>query len=120
MGIELRYIQKKKGDLWRKESGIDGAGMAFLMCRGKEWYARHKQHRTIETGDRVAILGCGIGVVEQANDTHVLVLLWNRTLLRISRKEIVWDKPNMRWEAMQPRSEATAWKLNGIKAGHKG
>jgi hypothetical protein len=85
--------------LWRKDSGIDGAGLAFLMCRGKEWYGRHKQHRTIKTGDRVAILGRGIGVVEQANDTHALVLLWNRTLLRISRKEIVWDKPNMRWEA---------------------
>ena len=25
--------------------------------------------------------------------------LWNRSMLRIPRKEIVWDRQNMRWEA---------------------
>jgi hypothetical protein len=54
---------------------------------------------TLTAGDRVAILGRGIGVVEQADEKHVHVLLWNRTALRIGCKEIAWDDGNARWEA---------------------
>jgi hypothetical protein len=50
-------------------------------------------------GDRVAVLGRGIAVVEQADETEVHALLSNRSVLRIGRKEIVWDESNMRWEA---------------------
>jgi hypothetical protein len=49
-------------------------------------------------GDRVAVLGRGIAVVEYADDTEVHALLSNRSVLRIARKEIVWDERNMRWE----------------------
>jgi len=84
--------------LWRKGSGLDAAGLDFLMGRGSEWYARRKQERTIKTGDRVAIIGRGIAVVEQVNDKQVQALLWNRSVLRVGRKEIVWDGVNMRWE----------------------
>jgi len=44
-------------------------------------------------------LGRGIAVVEQVDERQVHALLWNRSLLRIGRKEIVWDEGNMRWEA---------------------
>jgi hypothetical protein len=39
-----------------------------------------------------------IAVVEYADDTEVHALLSNRSVLRIGRKEIVWDERNMRWE----------------------
>jgi len=84
--------------LWRKESGIDGTGLDLLMGRGKEWYARHKQERTIRRGDRVAILGRGIAVVERVDNKQVQVMLWNRIMLRMRRDDIVWDRQNVRWE----------------------
>jgi len=50
-------------------------------------------------GDRVAILGRGIAVVERANETEVHALLWNRIMLRMGRKDVAWNRQNMRWEA---------------------
>ena len=46
----------------------------------------------------VAVLGRGIAVVEHADDTEIHALLRNRSVIRIARKEIVWDERNMRWE----------------------
>ena len=85
--------------LWRKKSGFDAAGLVFLLGRGKEWYARHRQEKTLKPGDRVAILGGGIAVVEHADATQVHAVLWNRGRLRIARKNILWDEQNTRWEA---------------------
>ena len=53
----------------------------------------------MKKGDRVAILGRGIAVVEHLDAKQVHALLWNRSVLRIGRKEIVWDEGNMRWES---------------------
>jgi hypothetical protein len=49
-------------------------------------------------GDRVAVLGRGIAIVEHADDTEVHALLRNRSTLRIARKCIRWNGQNMRWE----------------------
>jgi hypothetical protein len=38
-------------------------------------------------------------VVEHADDTEVHALLRKRITLRIARREIRWDRGNMRWEA---------------------
>lgn len=53
----------------------------------------------MKKGDRVAILGRGIAVVEQVGGKEVHAVLGNTSMLRIGRKEIVWDEGNMRWEA---------------------
>ncbi len=66
---------------------------------GKEYYVRRQRDRTLKKGNRVAILGRGIAVVEQVGGKEVHVVLWNRSMLRIGRKEIVWDEGNGRWEA---------------------
>jgi hypothetical protein len=84
--------------LWVGGSGYEAAALDILVQRCKDWYARRRHERRIKRGDRVAILGRGIALVERINRTHVDVLLWNRTALRISRKEIVWDEGNARWE----------------------
>jgi len=85
--------------LWRKASGFDGAGLDFLLSRGQEWYAQRKNERTLRVGDRIAVLGHGIALVERVDDEHINAVLWNRSRLRIRRSEIVWAMQNMRWEA---------------------
>jgi hypothetical protein len=49
-------------------------------------------------GDRVAVLGRGIAVVERVDGKEVHVVVLNKCTLRIAREEIVWDGRNMRWE----------------------
>jgi hypothetical protein len=44
------------------------------------------------------VLGRGIAVVEQAGEREVVVVLCNRLVLRIARKNIVLNQQNMRWE----------------------
>ena len=84
--------------LWIGGAGYEASTLDLLVQRCKIWYARRREERRIKRGDRVAILGRGIAVVEGINRTHVDVLLWNRTTLRIGRREIVWDEGNARWE----------------------
>ena len=64
----------------------------------KEYYVRRQWERTLKKGDRVAVLGRGIAVVEQTGDKEVAVVLWNRLVLKIARKDIVLNQQNMRWE----------------------
>lgn len=84
--------------LWAKQSGVYAIGLDFLVSRGHEWYARRKHERTIKIGDRIAVLGRGIAVVEQVSHEHVHAVLWNREVLRLQRAKILWHEQNMRWE----------------------
>src|ERR1035438_5624358 len=84
--------------LCRKGSGFDAAGLDYLIGKRTQYYARRQRDRTLKKGDRVAILGRGIAVVEHADDTEVHALLRNRITLRIARKCIRWNGQNMRWE----------------------
>jgi hypothetical protein len=85
--------------LCRRSSGFDAAGLDYLIGKRTEYYDRRQRDRTLKKGDRVAILGRGIAVVEHATDTEVHALLRNKLTLRIARREIRWDQQNMRWEA---------------------
>jgi hypothetical protein len=84
--------------LCRRGLGYDAAGLDYLIGKRTQYYARRQRDRTLMRGDRVAVLGRGIAVVEYADDTEVHALLSNRSVLRIGRREIVWDESNMRWE----------------------
>src|SRR5437870_3619877 len=79
--------------LWLRGSGYEAGGLDLLIQRCHRWYARREQQRRIKRGDRVAVLGCGIGVVEQVNEKEAHVVL-SRLVLRISRREIIWDELN--------------------------
>jgi hypothetical protein len=85
--------------LWLTESGYDAVGLDLLIQRSKVWYSRRAEERRIKPGDRVAVLGHGIAVVEQADHNQVHAALWNRDMVRIERGDICWDEQNMRWEA---------------------
>ena len=82
---------------WKNGAGFDAAGLDYLIKTRKEYYVRRQWERTLKKGDRVAVLGRGIAVVEQADDKEPLVVL-NRLVLRIARKDIVLNQQNMRWE----------------------
>jgi hypothetical protein len=56
------------------------------------------QTRTLKKGDRVAVIGHGIAVVEQVDAKEVHIVLGNRLVLRIARKEMVVNEQNNRWE----------------------
>jgi len=85
--------------LCRKGSGFDAAGLDYLIGRRTEYYVRRQRDRTLMKGDRVAVLGRGIAVVEHADDTEVEALLRKRIMVRMRRKDIAWNRQNMRWEA---------------------
>lgn len=84
--------------LWIRGSGLDAAGLDYLVKTRKEYYVRRQQDRILKKGDRVAVLGHGIAVVQQTDYKEALVVLWNRHVLRIARKDIVMNQQNMRWE----------------------
>src|ERR1019366_7680749 len=56
---------------WKNGSGFDGAGLDYLIKTRQEYYVRRQWERTLKKGDRVAVLGRGIAVVEQADDKEV-------------------------------------------------
>jgi hypothetical protein len=84
--------------LWRTGSGVDANGLDLLVQRCSEWYARRAEQRRIKRGDRVAVIGHGIAVVEHADNNQVQAVLGGRSVLRIEREEVVWCERNTRWE----------------------
>ena len=94
------FVTDPKGDipLWANDSGYDSAGLDYLVKRSKQYYDRRRQERTLKKGDRVAMLGVGLAVVERVEDKDVHVVLRNQCMLRVPRNHVVWDHQNMRWE----------------------
>src|ERR1022692_3247833 len=88
----------KKIPLCRRGSGFDAAGLDYLIGKRTHYYVRRQRDRTLMKGDRVAVLGRGIAVVEHADETEVEALLGNKTILRMRRNDIAWNRQNMRWE----------------------
>ena len=89
----------RKIPLCRKGLGFDAAGLDYLIGERTEYYVRRQRDRTVMRGDRVAILGSGIAVVEHADDAEVHALLGNKPILRMRRNDIAWNRQNLRWEA---------------------
>jgi hypothetical protein len=84
--------------LWKKGSGYDATGLDYLISRRKEYYVRRGSERTLRKGDRVALLGLGIAVVELANSKEVVLVLGNKQKVTVTRKNISLNEHNMRWE----------------------
>jgi preprotein translocase subunit YajC len=84
--------------LWKHGQGYDTNGLDYIISLRGEHYLQQQQERTLNKGDRVALLGRGIAVVEKTNDKEALVVLWNKHAVRIARKDISLNEENMRWE----------------------
>jgi len=92
--------------LWSNGSGYDAAGLDDIIQMRHKHYLRQKQARTLRKGDRVALLGQGIAVVEEANDKEAVVTLGNKHAMRIAREDIVLNQHNRRWEYGRPQSSS--------------
>jgi preprotein translocase subunit YajC len=98
-GVDIFLLRDNEGvRLWKNGSGYDAAGLDYIIQMRQKHYLCQQRARTVKRGDRVAVLGRGIAVVEQADDKEALVVLGNRLVLRIARKDIVLNQQNMRWE----------------------
>jgi hypothetical protein len=84
--------------LWKKGSGYDATGLDCLIANRETYYVRRLHELTIKQGDRVAILGRGIGVVKDTSPKEVTVMSGKSAPIRMLRKEIVRDHQNNRWE----------------------
>jgi len=83
---------------WTNGSGFDAAGVDYLLETRQEYYIRRLDERTLKKGDRVAVFGYGIAVVEHTDEKEALVVVGKRLTLRIALKDIVLNQQNNRWE----------------------
>jgi preprotein translocase subunit YajC len=90
--------------LWKHDTGYDANGLDYIISLRHDHYVRQQHERMLKNGDRVALLGQGIAVVQQTDHQVALVVLGNGVSVRIARKNIVLNKQNMRWEC-EPKSE---------------
>jgi hypothetical protein len=98
-GTDIFILEDRERVALRKNgSGYDVAGLDYLLNRRKEYYFRRGVERTLRKGDRVALLGLGIAVVESADGKEVGLVLGNRQVLRVARKDIALNQQNRRWE----------------------
>jgi len=92
--------------LWNNAAGYDADGLDYIINLRQKHYSRQQRERTLKEGDRVAVLGEGIAVVEEANDKEAVVTLGNRHAMRIAREDIVLNQHNRRWEYARPQSSS--------------
>ena len=82
----------------RDNSGLNSAGLDYLIEISKQYYDRRQGDRVLRKGDRLAVLGRGTAMVEHVNGEWIQAVVLNRCTLRIAREHITWDDQNMRWE----------------------
>ena len=88
----------RKIPLCRRGAGFDATGLDYLIGKRTQYYVRRQRDRTLMRGDRVAILGHGIAVVEQVDGKWIRAVLCNKSSLKIVRVCVRWDAQNVRWE----------------------
>jgi hypothetical protein len=101
--------------LWRKGSGYDVTGLDCLIAKRETYYVRRLHELTIKQGDRVAIIGHGIGVVKDSSPKDVTVVLGKLTPLRITRKQIIRDQQNNRWEWNPMSAEGSEYASSNLR-----
>jgi preprotein translocase subunit YajC len=98
-GIDIFVLQNGESiRLWKHTAGYDAEGLDYIISLRRKHYLWQQQERALKKGDRVAVLGRGIAVVQQVDDEAAVVVLGNRVSLQIARRGIVLNKQNMRWE----------------------
>jgi hypothetical protein len=102
-GIDIFVLHNRESvRLWKHGQGYDSDGLDYVIALRQEHYVRQQQERRPKKGDRVALLGRGIAVVQQTDDVVVVVVLGTGDSLQIACKNIVLNKQNMRWECGRP------------------
>src|SRR5690348_794831 len=86
--------------LWSATCGYQAEGLEWLIDRGRQYYQRQRQERSLATGDRIAIMGSGMAIVTAADDKEIQAALGNGSVLRLKRNHVEWNKANLRWETL--------------------
>ena len=73
-------------------------GLDWLVEKRKDWYLYKANVQPLAVDDRVSVKGEGIGLIRKIGDTEVAITLFNRLVLVVPRKNIVWSDQNWRWE----------------------
>jgi len=98
-GIDIFVLYNRKSmRLWKHGQGYDANGLDCIISLRREHYLRQQEERKPKKGDRVALLGRGIAVIEQIDSKGAVVKFGTRHLLRIPRQKIVFNQHNRRWE----------------------
>jgi preprotein translocase subunit YajC len=84
--------------LWTNDSGFADTGLDYLTDRASKWYVQQNQESGIKQGDRVAVVGWGTAVVDKIDGSCIRAKLGDQAILRIDRKQVSWNKQNLRWE----------------------
>jgi preprotein translocase subunit YajC len=84
--------------LWKHGTGYDANGLEYIISLRHNHYVRQQQERMLKKGDRVAVLGQGIAVVERVDEKEAVVIVGNRWVSKIPLKDIVLSQRNSRWE----------------------
>lgn len=84
--------------LCKHASGFEADGLDYIINLRQQHYLRHQQERILKKGDRVALLGRGIAVVERVDGGEAVVILGNGLETTIRRNDIVLNEHNQRWE----------------------
>src|SRR5262249_32687972 len=88
-GIDIFVLHNRESmRLWKHGHGYDSDGLDYIISLRGEHYLRRQEERNPKKGDRVALLGRGIAVIEQIDSKDAVVVLGTRHVLRIPRKEI--------------------------------
>jgi hypothetical protein len=98
-GIDIFVVNNRESvRLWKHAQGYDSDGLDYIISLRGEHYLRQQEQRNLRKGDRVALLGRGLAVVEQIDNKDAVVTLGTRHVLRIPRQKIVLNQLNRRWE----------------------
>jgi hypothetical protein len=96
------FLLAKNGTvpLWLPESGFDPNGINLIVQQCSAIDERRRQQRQLRRGNRVAVLGHGIAVVEQAGHDKIRAMLGGTDVLTFDRDAVAWDERNQRWETV--------------------
>jgi hypothetical protein len=98
-GTDIFVLHKRASiRLWKHTAGYDADGLDFIIHLRQKHYLQHQQERTLKEGDRVALLGRGIAVVERIDEKQAVVVIGNRWVSKISLDDMVLSQRNLRWE----------------------
>jgi preprotein translocase subunit YajC len=86
--------------LWSATCGYQAEGLEWLIDRGRQYYQRRRQERSLAAGDRVAIVGSGMAIVTAADDKKIQAALGNGSVLTLKRNQVEWNRVNLRWETL--------------------
>jgi hypothetical protein len=85
--------------VWAKDSGLDEIGFDYLVGFRKKYYEQRFREKSLKFGDRVALVGRGIGIVQEMDGEQICVKWGKQLTFRFQLKDLDWNERNRRWES---------------------